>query len=407
MHHIKKTAIGLSWIGLLRGSTRGIAFIKIAVIARLLTPEQFGWYGIAALVLSLLEIFTETGINIFFVQKEAKLEKYINTAWIISIARGFLMFILILLFSPLIATFFNAREATNMLMLISFVPLIKGFINPAESLFQSKMRFKDEFLFRFVIFAFDAIVATIVAIYTNDPTSIIWGLIVGAVLEVILSFAFLKPRPRFNFEYTHAKHIVSRGKWLTGFGVLEYIFRNGDDVVVGKLLGASNLGVYQVAYKLAMLPISEVADVVGKVTLPVFVKVSTDNKKLKTLLIYTTIGVFITLFPVVFLLSKFPESIIRIVLGDQWIMGAGVLQILVFYAFTRAIINPALTIFLAIRKQEYVTVISAIGTFTLCISIFPLMSAYGLNGVALSTVIASLMSVVPVLYYLHKTFKSP
>jgi len=186
MGHLKKTIHGVSWVGLLRGSTRVVTFAKLAVVARILTPEQFGTYGIAVLVVALLEIFTETGVNVFFVQKEGELKDYIDTAWVVSMVRGLAIACLVLISAPFISTFFNSPESLWLIILISFVPFIRGFINPAESLFQSEMNFKKEFWFRFIIFSFDAIVVIILAYLTRRPDSFIYGLIAGALLSVVL-----------------------------------------------------------------------------------------------------------------------------------------------------------------------------------------------------------------------------
>src|SRR3989344_3574656 len=100
--------VGISWITLFRILTRLLTFVRLAVLGRLLTPAQFGYFGIAALLLSLLEILTETGINVFLVQKKGNINEYINSAWIVSIARGILLALIIFLSAPFIATFFNS-----------------------------------------------------------------------------------------------------------------------------------------------------------------------------------------------------------------------------------------------------------------------------------------------------------
>lgn len=406
MTNLSKTVRGVSWVGLLRGSTRVVTFLKIAVVARILTPDQFGTYGIAVLVVAFLEIFTETGINMFFVQKEGELKKYINTAWVISIFRGFLIGIIILVSAPFIASFFNNPESLWLILLISLVPIIRGFINPASIRFQQEMNFRNEFWFRFVIFSFDAVVVIILAYLTRTPDSFIWGFIAGAMLEVLLSFVFLSPRPKFAFNKTQAQHIIHRGKWFTGFGIFEYLFRNGDDIIVGKFIGSGALGLYQMAYKLAILPITEVADVFGKVTLPVFVDMSSDKQRIKSGVLKTTGIVFALLLPILAIIFIMPEFIIRIVLGEQWLSVAPILQILVFFALIRTLINPALTMFIAMKRQEYVTITSGIGTITLFIIIFPLLQLYGLVGVAIATIIASAIQIPFVIYYSYKLLRT-
>ena len=201
MGYFQETLKGITWMGLLRGSTRFLGFIRIAVLARLLSPVEFGVYGIATLVLAFLEILTETGINVFLVQDTGDLKEYINTAWIVSIARGFLISILLVILAGPISIFFNSPNSLGIIYFISIVPLLRGFINPSIVKFQKDLAFNKEFIFRFTIFAFDAIIAIFVALITKSALSLVWGLLTGVILEIILSFAFVKPTPKFVLEF--------------------------------------------------------------------------------------------------------------------------------------------------------------------------------------------------------------
>src|SRR3989344_3509124 len=108
MGYTKDTYQGLSWLGSFRAVTRLGAFVRTAILARLLVPSQFGLFGIASLVLAFLETITESGINIFLIQEEKKMADYINTAWVVSIVRGIVITLIIILSSPFIEKFFNA-----------------------------------------------------------------------------------------------------------------------------------------------------------------------------------------------------------------------------------------------------------------------------------------------------------
>src|SRR3989344_8426054 len=127
MGYTKDTIKGISWIGVLRFSTRGVSFFRTVVLARLLSPIQFGVFGIAILITALLEVLTETAVNVFLIQEKEDIEKYINSAWVISILRGILISILILLSSKFVSDFFHSPESLFLLQLISLVPLIRGF----------------------------------------------------------------------------------------------------------------------------------------------------------------------------------------------------------------------------------------------------------------------------------------
>src|SRR5947207_350314 len=111
---------GISWITLLRGLTRAITILRLSILGRLLTPVEFGFFGIASLLLSLLEILTETGINVFLVQEKRELKTFIDSAWVVSILRGIILTIFIIILSPFISAFFNSPDATHIIMLIAF-----------------------------------------------------------------------------------------------------------------------------------------------------------------------------------------------------------------------------------------------------------------------------------------------
>src|SRR3989339_280153 len=118
----------LLWTGSLRIVTRGLTIIKTLILARILTPAQFGIFGIASLVLGFLETMTETGVNVILIQEKGDIKNYINTGWVVSIVRGFLISSLIIFMSPFIITFFNSLESLYSLRLISLIPIIRGFI---------------------------------------------------------------------------------------------------------------------------------------------------------------------------------------------------------------------------------------------------------------------------------------
>lgn len=392
-------------MGALRGSTRIIAFVKIAILARLLTPSEFGVFGIAALVLAFLEILTETGINVFFIQGEGEIEDYLDTAWIVSILRGFLIALIILLMAPVISTFFNSPQARPLLTLIAVVPFLRGFINPAIVKFQKELQFNKEFIIRFSVFSLDALVAVGLGILTRSATSLVWGVIAGVFLEILLSFFLAKPRPRLALEFLKVKKIIERGKWVTAYGVFDYLFRQGDDIVVGKLLNTNSLGLYQVAYKISSLPITEVADVFSRVTFPVFSKISTDARRVKTAFFKTLAGISLLVTPVGLAIFLFPETVILVVLGNKWLAAVPVLKILAIFGIIRAIVLSTFTLFLAAKKQEYVTFSTFVGILGLGATIIPMVARFGILGAGYSALIGATVTLPISIWFVFRTFK--
>jgi O-antigen/teichoic acid export membrane protein len=405
MGYLKDTVKGVTWMGGFRLFSRFVALGRTAILARLLLPAQFGVYGVATLVLAFLEIFTETGINIFLIQERQKIEKYVNTAWVISIIRGALISLLIILLSPLIASFFNSPEVKPLLLLISLVPFLRGFINPSVVKFQKDLEFKKEFWFRSSIFLFDSSVAVVLALMTRAPISLVWGLVAGVILEIIISFVFIKPTPKFAFETEKVKRIIGRGKWVTFAGIFDYLTRQGDDMVVAKVLNPISLGLYQMAYRLSTLPVTEIAQVAGKVTLPVYVQIANEKKRIKKAFIKTMMTISILVIPVGAALFLFPKEIVTIILGRNWLEIVPALKILAVFGVVRALGISTGSVFLAFKRQDLVALITFVKFVILAIIILPAVLMAGIVGASWAVLIASLLIQPLAWWYVIRLFK--
>lgn len=407
MGYTKDAVKGISWIGGLRVITRVISYVRTAIIARILSPSQFGIFSITTIVLSLLEIVTETGINAFLIQHDEDIEKYLSTAWVISILRGFFIAFFIFLLAPFIASFFRTPDAVLLIQVVSIVPLIRGFINPAIVRFQKDLKFHKEFYYRASIFFVESFVSIILVFLLASPLALVWGLIAGALFEVSISYLFVKPFPQFAFDFAKSKYIIHRGKWLTLTGIFSYLFHNGDNIVVGRVLGASSLGIYDMAYKLSTLPITEVSVVINQVTFPVYVKIGEERKRLWRAFLRTLLLVTIVSVPIGLILIFFAKEIILIVLGSKWTGSIPVLQVLAVFGVVQAIASTANSLFMGLKKQEYVSAITLSGLFVLAVIIIPFVTVYGLIGVGYAVTIATVATVPVVCYYLWLVFRKP
>lgn len=406
MGYTRDALKGVSWISGFRIVSRGMTFAKTLVLARVLTPAQFGVFGIASLILALLEMLTETGINVVLIQSKEKIDKYLDSAWVVSILRGIIISLLLITLSPFIASFFNTPEVLGILLFMSVVPFVRGFINPAVVNFQKELDFKTEFWFRSVLFFFDASISIVLALITHSVYSLVWGLLAGALLEVLLSFMIVKPLPKFSIQKEYFKEIFHKGKWVTAYGIFNFIAQEGDNIVVGKIMGASSLGIYQMAYKISTLPISEITDVVGKVVFPVYVKIEGDRKRLLKAFSKTLLLTFLVSVCLGFIIFFFPKEIVLLLLGSKWLAAVPVLQVLAGYGVLRTIAGPASALFLAVGKQKYVTFMTLIRFLGLALTIYPFITLYGLVGAGYSALFSVAIEMPIIAYYIYRISKT-
>jgi len=395
---VRQTIKGLGWLGGLQAFGRVLALLRTVILARILLPDQFGVFGIVTLVLNLFEILTETGINTVIIQEKKRLKTFIDTAWVISIFRGTLIAFLIILASLPLARFFNLPNVAKLLFFTSLIPLTRGFINPAVIQFRKNLEFKKEFYFRGAIYLAESIVVVVGVFLTRSIESLIFALFFSAGLEVFFSFIFCQPRPRFLWEKEKAKRIISQGKWITLTGIFSYLVTEGDDAVVGKILGVESLGFYRLAYKVSNLPFTEVTDVISRVTFPVYARIAEKKEQVKKIFKRSLFGIIFLVIPATAIIFFFPNLIIKIILGERWLSVVPTLKILAIFGLTRALGGAATPIFYTFKKQSLVAKITFVKFILLFVFIVPLVLRFGITGAALAVLTSSLL-IQPLIWF--------
>lgn len=373
--------------------TRGIGIVKISILARILTPSQFGLFGIGALILSLLETLTQSGIEVFLVKEKNKLQDYINTAWVISIVRGIAIGMAIYAGSGLILRFFNEPKAEEILHLIAWVPIIKGFANPALIKFRRELEFGKEFSLRSALFFIESVVAIVATIITRSPVGIVYGILFGAIVEAIFSFVVMRPRPGFEFSPSRFREIFKAGKWLNITGITGYIANEGDDFFVGRMLQTSALGLYQNVYKIAILPLTEIAQIASHVTLPVYSKIEGDRKRLRRAFLRSFVALSMPVVIFGSLIYFFSYEIVLILLGNQWLTAVPVLKILAMYGVVKSFVNISRPLLFAVNKENVVAKLTIVEMITLLIIIVPFINKYGLIGAAYASLASAIVTI--------------
>jgi len=403
MGYFKDTVRGLSWMTAFRVLYRLIGIAKIAIIARILNPFSLGVFGIVTIVLGFLEIITETGINIFLIQEKDDVKGYVNTAWAVSIVRGLLISILIFASASIVSGFFNSPASKNLLYIAALIPLIRGFINPSIVKFQKDLQFNKEFLYRISIFTVESLTSVLGVIIFNSVYGMVWGLLAGAVFEVGYTFIFARPWPKFEFNLIKTKRVIDRGKWVTLFGVFDYLYTQSDNIIVGRILGMTPLGIYQNAYKISTAPLTEIGDIFFSVTFPVYSKFSSEKERLRVAFIKNILVNFVLMGLAGIFIFVFATPIVRVVLGKGWDGAIPVVKLLSVLGVVRGVLGSTGSLLVSKKKQKYSAIITIVSTLGLWFTIVPLTHTYGIIGAGVSAIIGTLISIPFVIYYINKT----
>jgi O-antigen/teichoic acid export membrane protein len=379
----QRTVRGGFWVFLLRIIQRIFSLARLVILARILTPHDFGLMGIALLTMSTLETFSQTGFQAALIQKKENIESYLDAAWTVLILRGLLLFGILYFAAPFVASFFNTPEAKPIIQVIGLSVLFQAFTNIGVVYFQKELEFNKEFIYQFAGTLADFIVAISAVLILKNVWALVFGMLAGSAVRCIISYLIHPYKPRLSRDLAKAKELFGFGKWVLGSSILIFLITQGDDILVGKLLGATALGFYQLAYRISNMPATEITHVISRVTFPVYSKLQNDIPKLReAYLKVLQVTVFLS-FPLAGLIFVLAPDFTMIFLGKKWMPMVPSMQVLVFAGLVRSIAAISGSIFYAVGKVQIDTRLQIIRFFVLAALIYPFTIKWGILGASI------------------------
>ena len=389
----KVIASGL-WVLALRIVNRGLGLIRTLVLARLLAPEDFGLLGIAMLSISTLETFSQTGVEAALIQKKENVYSYLDTAWTVSVIRGFTLFSILFLLAPTIAIFFNSPRATFVIRVIAISTLLTGCRNIGVIFFQKELEFNKQFSYEISATLVDLTVAITLAFLLKNVWALVWGGMAANLTRLFMSYRIHSYRPKVRIHKEEFLELISFGKWILGSGILVFLITKGDDIFVGKILGITALGFYQMAYLISNLPATEITHAISKVTFPAYSKLQDDISQLKDgyfKVLEITVFLSIPVAGAIFLLAP---DFTEVFLGQKWLPMVSALQVLCFFGVIRSIGATMGPILYGTGRPKVQTKVSAVQLLFLAIVIYPLTISLQILGTSLAVLVSNLLGFI-------------
>jgi O-antigen/teichoic acid export membrane protein len=382
------------WVGAIKIVSRLFSFTRTIILARLLAPEDFGLFGIAMLALSTIESFSKTGFSQALIQKKEDIDNYLDAAWTIEILRGCFLAIILYFSAPFIGDFFNENRAVLLVKALSIAVLLNSFKNIGVVYFEKDLEFHKQFVYKIVSTFADLVVAVVAAYIFRSAWALVLGLVAGNLSILVLSYVIHPYRPKINFDLNKIKELYDFGKFIFLQGIVIFLITQGDDVFVGKALGASALGLYQISYRISNMAATEITSTISQVTFPAFSKIQQNKEKLFVALKRTLELVSLITIPISVVLVIFANPIVNIVLGEKWLEAAPLIQILSVFGLIRSLgasLGPA---YKALAKVNLPLRFNFIQLLILVTFIYPASNMHGIIGV--SFVVS--LSALPVLF---------
>ena len=371
---------GGCWLVLSDALTSGAGIIKVALVARLLAPGDFGLFGIALVVQRLVEAFTDTGVVAALIQKRGDVRPYLDTAWTLQFLRGALVCLLLVLIAPFGGRFFGSPQAVAAIRCVGLSTLLWGMVNPAVVHLRRDLRFNADVAWRFAGVVASLVVVVPAAYYLRNAWALIWALIADRVGQLVASYYVHPYRPRFRLRWRESRELMGFGRWISVSNMVGFLETQIDSLAIGRFLGAAPLGYYQVALQFTS-PLSRLGGHVQGVLFPAMSKLDLNAARRRVLLAVLEI-LSTMLIPLAFFATALAEPLVRIVLGSKWGPAAPMLQVLVWAAVARTLSSCTAPLLMSIGKPRRLAETQLANLLILAILLYPCLRSWGAVGVA-------------------------
>jgi len=398
-----KTITAALWSLAGSGGSGAIRFASNLILTRLLFPEAFGLMSSAMVVITLIQVFSDTGIKTALIQNShGGSPDYVNTSFIIAIIRSMVLFVLIVLAIEPVVQFYDEQKLRPLLWIMSFALLTEGFINPALPLLIKKLQMQKQ-----VIYAtssqFAGFISTVVLVYFfRDVTAVAIGYLLTSLYRIGASYLVINFRPKLSWNTQAGKDLLHFGKYILINTIVTWAVMNLDRLVIGKTLDMQQLGYYNIALYLGLFISNVLGQIFYQSYFPALSSVADQTQKVQHIYRKTMVIAISFAIPALILIALFSDNIIRLLYDPRYQSASVVLFWIALKSIFSVLANIQSGTLLALGKPVYVTISMAVGFLPLSIILPKISIKYGLGGSGSVVFITGILIALVQTYFLIK-----
>lgn len=323
-----KTVNGVMWNTINRFTSQGIQFVFNLLIARILLPEDYGVVAMLGIFLAVSQVFVDSGFTNALVRKKDRTEDDYSTVFYFNIVISVFFCALLWLTAPLIASFYNTPLLCKVTRILCFTLVINAFGAVQHTHLTIAIDFKTKAIISIITISLVGTVGLVMAMKGYGIWALVVQSIVSSISSTILAWIFVRWHPKFIFSRKSFKEMFSFGSKLLASSLIDTLWGNMYNIVIGKVVNPAALGVYNRAESFATFPSSNVYGLVQGVSYPVLCSIQDDRARLRE-----AFRKFIRLFgyvvfPMMIGLAVVADPFIRLILTDKWAESIPLLKIL-------------------------------------------------------------------------------
>lgn len=313
-----KTVKGIIWSSVERFSVQGVQFLVMLIIARILSPKDFGLVGMLAIFIAVAQSLIDSGFSQALIRKQDRTEIDNSTVFYFNIVVSVLLYALFYAIAPWVASFYEEPQLCRLMRVLCLVVIINSFAVVQRAMYTASINFRTQAKASFTAALLSGVVGIYMAMNGYGVWTLVWQQLLNAGLNTLLLWIWSNWYPRLQYSWQSFRELFAFGSKLMASGLLDTIYNNMYMLVIGKVFNAVSLGYYAQADRFTKFPSSNITGILQRVTYPVLCTLQNDDEKLrKDYRQLLRLSAFIV-FPLMCGLAGVAYPLIGLILGEKW-----------------------------------------------------------------------------------------
>lgn len=380
--------VGMRWFD------RLIGVISTIVLARLLTPDDFGVVALALLVLGLAVVFLDLGINVAVIQRSGLDRDDLDTAWTIRLLQNAIIAIGLSASAMPVGLFYDDPRLQPVLLLLALAYLLDGFTGMGPVVFQKHQQYAKEVGFYVAKRLFGFLATMALAFTLRNYWALVYGTILGNAGGVVLSYVMYRQLPRFTLA--RWRGFVGASFWLALRTMAGYASQELDKFVVGRRDGSAALGGYSIVSQIAAIPTSELLAPLSRALFPALASMQDDNSALRRMFLLA-LGIQSTLaLPAAVGMALVAHDLVPVMLGEKWIWTSPILAALALAFGANALTHTGSYLLMALGRNRAHSLLQWAIALSLALLIFVVFPTADASSIAWIRVLLAGVSILAI-----------
>ncbi len=402
----RRAGSAVVWRSIALAGEKLIFLVRLVILARILVPEDFGLVAIGMASMVLMVSLTDLGVVSALVQQPSTDKNHLDTAWTISVLRGLMVMVVLVLAAPQIAAAFGEPAAEPFVQAIGFTVLLRSAASIRIAHLNRELHFGSLAMIGIATATINTVVAVALA-PGMGAWSLVLGSIAGAFTFLAASFLAAPYAPRFRYSREAADSIMRFGRWIFLIGIIAVLSDTLLRLIIARKLGVAELGLFFMAARLGFLPAQLITEIVGTVAFPVYARLQFDREKATNMYRRVLIATTALMVPACVVFACLVPSLVSDLLGERWQGTVVIMQLLILSSMIGILGDSVAPLLKGIGQPEKIAWMDSWQLFVLVTSAWFLVDRLGLAGAGLAWIMSIAATQILAFVYARRLLDAP